>query len=552
MMQPRVMTTMFHLLPVVVILATTTMALGQSAIGRIVDVRGEPIPAALVQVVVDGKTVARSYADGEGIYLIPAMPESGATLRIGARGKASTELQWRGHRTPRVRNATLRDAGKLHGRVTEQTGQPIAGVDVIAVFGNDSLRTQTDGSGDYILDPVPLGRLSVHVWSGERTTQQDLLVTSDTECLLKMPKHQGTKRHVRIRGLPSDYGDGFLSVTSPNLALMPDGGRVPLGADGTAVVHILDMSVVSPRLAGFTTTPRGRLATWGSSSLDFDAKPIGATASNQRITGQLLTTVGKVVRAEQLYFHDQSGLLLATAMVDRGGTFSVELPYLSAGMYRIAMPLDRWEFADSQSTLRDGFSWVPLYASDDSTRLLVQRTRIVNCIVSDSNDTLLPLAEVTIVDPHRPQLTIATTACDRTGHLFAALPEADYELLAVTHDGRLCLGKAEVVDNREELAVTWQTLATGTVTGTVVSSEGLPMPGIEMFVASQEIRNRRSVHAASRQSVRVFTDRHGHFRCRALPPGDYTVVALNTPEIPSTTFAIRADAETNVPITAQN
>ena len=145
MMQPRVMTTMFHLLPVVVILATTTMALGQSAIGRIVDVRGEPIPAALVQVVVDGKTVARSYADGEGIYLIPAMPESGATLRIGARGKASTELQWRGHRTPRVRNATLRDAGKLHGRVTEQTGQPIAGVDVIAVFGNDSLRTKTDG-----------------------------------------------------------------------------------------------------------------------------------------------------------------------------------------------------------------------------------------------------------------------------------------------------------------------------------------------------------------------------------------------------------------------
>ena len=86
--------------------ATTPPDERQSTMGRVVDVLGEPIPAALVEVIVDGRIAQVAHTDGEGIYLIPKMPRDVTHLQISADGKASTLLPWRGVLTPAVQADT--------------------------------------------------------------------------------------------------------------------------------------------------------------------------------------------------------------------------------------------------------------------------------------------------------------------------------------------------------------------------------------------------------------------------------------------------------------
>ena len=206
----------------------------RAAMGRIVDVLGEPIPAATVQVIADGNLVQTTRSDGEGIYLIPRMPTASADLRIGAPSKAWQQLRWQGALTPVVRNVTLLDAARVHGRVTDKDGHPIAGADVIAVFGHDSVRTQTNSDGVYLLDAVAMGQVTINLWSDASPVQAKLHVRRDTECNLQTTDARGSYVQVFIKGLPDSLEDALVEVTTSNLALMPNGGRVPLTPDGLA------------------------------------------------------------------------------------------------------------------------------------------------------------------------------------------------------------------------------------------------------------------------------------------------------------------------------
>lgn len=519
----------------------------QDAIGRVLDVLGDPIPAALVEVLVDGKTVRKTYADGEGVYMIPKLPALGASLRISAKGKASKQLQNRGPRTPKVRNATLLDAGKVHGRVTNANGQPVAGVAVIAVYGKDSLRTRTNASGHYVLDPVPLGRLTVHVRTGESTAQQDIRLRSESTCNLELPKGTGLPRQVRVQGPPAAMQGACVQLISADMALLPRGGRVPLADDGTAIVLINQLTVITPIVPGFVTDPLGRLATNGDSALRFVASRLGEGDGLTELKGKVRTTHNKVVRGQPLYVCDQSGRMLGTTTVDRSGNFKLRIVRPSSGFLRIGVPLDSWELTDDERTLRDGCTWAPIYASDDSIELWLQKTGTVSSAIRDAKGTLLALADVTIADPYLSYHALAHSACDRSGQLRIALPVADYDVLAVTPDGLVCKGHARIRAGGS-VDVEWHTVATGAVTGIVVDSDGQPLPGIELFLAAREISNEHLVHAAERQMARITTDRRGHFRCRGLPPGDWTIVAPGEPDFATTELTIKTNNEISLQI----
>lgn len=543
-----------HLLSGLSVLAFAGIVHAQSAttsvMGRVLDVLGDPIPAALVEVLVDGQVVKKTYADGEGIYWIPKMPENGGAMRISAKGKAATTLPWQGPRTPTVRNATLRDAGVVHGRVTDTKGAPVAGIDVVAIYGKDSVRTRTKVDGTYEIETVPVGKASIHVCGSEKPAHKTVHVSAKSRCDLQVPANKAIRRQVRVKGLPGAFEGAFVSVFNANLVLMKDGGRFPLAPDGTATVVLNDMALVSPVIRGFTLTPSGRFAASGSSVLDFEAKPQGTAKNVTEVFGTLRTTVDRAVPNETLYFYDHGTELLGTVKVDHEGKFRASVRTSPNGEYRIGMPLDEWELHDDLRSVQYGFSWVTSHTTDE-IELFVQKSGQLQCPVRDANGRLLTLADVTIADPEHPYVVFARGACDRTGKFEMALPAETYDMIAVTHDGLVCRGDVQIHPGGKSKEIRWRTVPTSTVEGRLVDADGKAVPGVELFVASREL-NHSGVHAAERQKARIFTDREGRFRCRGLPSGDWTIVALDQPAFGTTEVTLRPGKDVTVEIAPAN
>lgn len=519
--------------------------------GRVLDVLGDPIPAAMVQIVVRGEVVRKTYADGEGIYLITKMPASGGDLRISADGKASTLLKWQGPRTRRVRNTTLRDAGRVVGRVTDSAGQPVAGIDVLAIHGYDSQRARTDAQGNYVIETVPVGHSSIHVGGSDKTTHKSVHIRAETECNLQIPANKAIRRQVRVKGLPGAFEGAFVSVINANLVLLKDGGRFPLAADGTATVVLDDIALVTPVIEGYTLTPSGRLAVAGTTTLDFEAKPTASAKNVTEVHGTLCNGVGRAVANETLYFYDHSSQLLGKVKVDRHGKFRATVQTSRTGEYRIGMPLDKWELVDDMRTLQYGFTWVTAHGTDE-IELIVEPSGTVQCPVRNANGRLLMLADVTIANPRDPHCVLAQSACNRMGHFEIAMPAEHYEVLAVGHDGLVCKGNVHIRAGGKRSEVRWQTVPTGTLAGRLVDKNGKPVPGVQLYVASRELVDIEEVRAAERQKARIFTDREGRFRCRGLPIGDWTIVALDHPGVGTTDVTMRAGKDVNVKIVATN
>jgi len=542
-----------HLLSGLGMLVLAGVASSQTALltGRVLDVLGDPIPAALVQVTVKGQVLRKTYADGEGIYLITKIPEGGGDLRISAKGKASRLLKWQGPRTPPVRNATLRDAGKVVGQVTDAAGQPVADIDVVAIHGEDSQRARTDALGNYVIDTVPVGHSSIHVGGSNSTTHKSVHVRAETECNLQILANNAVRRQVRVTGLPDEFEGAFVSVINANLVLLQDGGRFPLAPDGTAMVVLNDTALVTPVIEGYTLTPSGRLAVAGTTTLAFAAKPAGAAKNVTEISGSLRTSVGRKVPNETLFFYDHSSQLLGKVKVDRHGKFRGSVQTSPTGEYRIGMPLDKWELVDDMRTLQDGFTWVTAHSTNE-IELFVQASGTLKCPVRDAKGRLLMLADVTIANPRDPHCVLVQSACDRMGQFEMALPAEQYEVLAVAHDGLVCKGTVQIRAGGKRSEVRWKTIPTSTVEGRLVDKNGKAVPGVELYVAARELLDMEEVRAAERQKARIFTDRHGRFRCRGLPSGEWTIVALDHPGVDTTSVTLRPGKDVNVRIVAAN
>ena len=284
--------------------------------GRIVDVLGDPVPAAAIELVIDGRVAQRTFADGEGIYQLAA---TAGDLLVHARGKARIRLPWRGPTTARVRNVVLQDAARLTGIVRDHRNRPLANAYVVAAYAEGSRRTRSDGRGRYQFDGVPLTRVIVSALGTSTFAQQTVRLTGSSVCDLRLPIEGIPMRTVQVAGLPAAaVRDAFVDVVTPNMALLPDRGRTSLRADGSAEFMLTSFALVQAHAPGHRLTPRGRLVSGTTDAVRFVAHP--APEPGVRLRGKVRVARGPIPAGEQLVVRDVHGTDLAVATIDDRGS----------------------------------------------------------------------------------------------------------------------------------------------------------------------------------------------------------------------------------------
>ena len=173
----------------------------------------------------------------------------------------------------------------------------------------------------------------------------------------------------------------------------------------------------------------------------------------------------------------------------------------------------------------------------------------MRCSVVADDGTRLEFADIIVADPNEPFRPLVQTYSDRVGACHLPAFGTPYEVLAHDHLGRVCLGHLGGTAARPEIA--WQSIPSGSAGGRLVDAEGMPIAGAELFFADVRIQESRNVRASARQQARVRTDRNGRFRCRGLPAGEWTLVALEGAAIAPQRLSVRAGEETTLQLTAQ-
>lgn len=514
-------------------------------VGRVVDVLGEPVPAARIELVRDDRVAAATATDGEGVYRLGRVPAAGGDLHVSAPGKTRVVLPWRGPTTPRTRHVTLMDGGVLSGTVVDAAGRPLAGATVAVASRVHSQCTTTDAAGRFELGGVPLHRVELRAFCERGAVARSLRLVGDTRCELQLPAASPELRRVTVSGLPAAAIAGAsVQVFCPTLALLPNRGRAPLREDGTAELLLEDWSLVEVVAPGFATEPRGRLARGGGPTLEFRCS-LGdgtAAAAPTRLTGRLRDARGRPVRDAQLTLRNCRGRDIGLAAVDADGRFGAAVEPCPERLYLVGLPLEHGALVDAEMTIDDGLAWVPVRNPEDPIELETQPTWRLECAVRDADGTLLALAPVVIADRDAPFPAFVETCCDHAGRCSVWLPQGHFELLVTGHDGRVCRATVRMPADAQAPAIAWRPVPTGSVRGRLLDERGQPLPGATLLLACEGAQRESRLCASERQIVRVSTDRDGNFRCRGLPAGNWTAVALDERDVPPAKLIVMADA----------
>lgn len=546
-----------HLLPVLS-LALCADALAQAdtghltLVGRVVDVLGEPVPAARIELIREDRVAAATATDGEGIYRLGRVPTAGGDLHVSAPGKTRAVLRWRGPMTPRTRHVTLHDGAVLSGIFVDAAGRPVAGATVAVANRLDALQTTTDAAGRFEFGGVPLSRVELRGCTDQGFVSRSLRLVGDTQCELRLPAAGPELRRVSVTGLPAAAIAGAsVRVFSPTLALLPNQGRAPLRADGTAELILEEWSLVEVVAPGFATEPRGRLARGGGPTLEFCCRHGETEAAETTLTGQLRDSRGRPLRNAQLALRNCRGREIGLAAVGAEGRFRATVEPSFERLYQVGLPLEHGVLIDAEVTVADGCSWVTVRNPDDPIELAADPTWSLEFAVRDGDDTLLALAPVIVANGDAPLLAFAETCCDHAGRCSVSLPAGKFELLAIGHDGRVCRATVTMPADAKAQTIEWHTVPSGSVRGQLLDAQGQPLPGATVLFACEAAQDEDRLRACDRQMVRVVTDRRGQFRCRGLPAGAWTAAALDERDMPPATVNVRAGATVELTLRAR-
>ncbi|HEX5053241.1 MAG TPA: carboxypeptidase-like regulatory domain-containing protein [Planctomycetota bacterium] len=517
--------------------------------GRVVDVLGDPVPVATIELVVAGRVVARTTCDGDGVFHLRASAER-AELRVGAAGKAQLRLPWLGHTSARVRNFTLEDASRLQGRVADAAGAAVAGATVVVVAGDYSAEVTSDAQGTYELAAVPLRRAVVRATKRSSLAERSVRLLADTRCDLTLPARGEGTRVVHVKGLPAEVIPmAHVAIISTEMTRLGNGGRVPLRADGTAEFHPTCTSFVQFSAPGFTAIPDGYLLTGGDAPIEFRVQPSEPTRTT--LSGQVIDNHNRPIGAHLLLAHDRSHRTVGITTIGADGRFEMAVDLAPHAFCRLGLELRDWQIVDETASIADGFSWMQTTAEPDLTLTLVVDPvhGVSSDLKTDSGERLL-FAEVVVADPDAPHRALIETATDRTGRVVLHLPAGDFAALATTTEGLVAQATARIRD-RGESRCEWTIVPTGTIEGRVLTAGGQPLPGVKVFVASTALQDENNARASERQACVVTTDRHGRYRCRGLGAGTWTVVALGEPGIAGASGDVARQKTTSIDLEAR-
>jgi 5-hydroxyisourate hydrolase-like protein (transthyretin family) len=509
--------------------------------GRVLDMRGEPVPAAEVWVTsvedVDAH-IAAGRCDGDGYFKVARVPVRPSwSLRATAPGRSIGAASAR--RADEPVTIVLHDGATLRGTLRNQAGAPVASVQVNAMpnmrtlWGSNALAT-TDADGRFALTAVPLGRVNVSAAiPGEGLWTVTQFVAGDDEVSLARDPRPRTSIRIAIDGLPDPAPPVSMSLLlqGGQFVRMPPAWDHPR-TDAKGRCELTDLPdldyLLRPTWSGLVFTP-GEMnvkAGTGPHVLHFAAKRQGDAALACRAV--LRDVEGKVLPGVRLALRRSNELLLVEATTGDDGTATFACQH-AAGTEVIVHSLDpRWTVDPRQEKAATYIDWrlankqpwtvdpaVPL-----ELRALPACSVTGHVTLPDGRAAAFVRIDAEAEDSGMSRwMNFASTTTDRDGGFRLAglhpLPQA-IRLHVEGHGGSITSEPLAIAEAGKAVSLDLKLSPPATVEGVVRDPQGKPAPGIRVWLRSWDIARRQ---LKSGSVVEVVTDRQGRYRFAGVPPG---------------------------------
>ena len=232
---------------------------------RVLDLRGEPVPLARVQIADPydpGQVLAVTVADGEGFVRVRVPSGAPWMVRVTADGHATCDTK-----VPEAHGAVLRvhDAATVRGVLRTRGGAPVAGAIVRAcTLGravHADLSAATAAGGAFTIAGMPLGpTVVVAAVPGEGLCEARLTLAADAELALAPAQQQTTSLELVVDGLPPAACERAVIRLAPHgwyTHLPPPWQRPRLDAEGRCRLLELPMDdfTLQVHAPGFRFSP---------------------------------------------------------------------------------------------------------------------------------------------------------------------------------------------------------------------------------------------------------------------------------------------------------
>ncbi len=521
--------------------------------GRVFDELGEPVPAATVEVLRDGRRTHRTATDAVGRFLLAGVGEGRLEVVFVAPGKATVRRQHLLVPGRQVVVAELCDAVPLRGRVVDADGEAVDGATVL-LFADGCSEVHSDARGEFEFASARVGTAVLRVFGAHSFTALDVAVHDGAQVVLQLPRTGIASRLVRVHGLPAETASvAHVRVLSVEGLLSPSAGRVALAADGTASVQVLSTSLVELVAPGFVTAPRGALVeNVARTPIELHAVAVAPqNAATTTLRGRTIDEQGRPVGGLAVRVETFDDRIVGRGTVAADGTFRLALDMQANQPCRVSLERGRYYVCNPGARLRGNDCEVTLTRAEEDLVLELERGGAVVAQARTEAGDRPMLRPVHVACADRPWSTFVPTFCDADGRFeLHGLPADEYLLRTSTDAGDVLWATVRVTVGRTVEAVRWRSARGGVVQGRVVDAAGAPVAGMTLRLWQLDRPDPMAATADAWCTVR--TDRLGRYRRAALPSGQWWLGADRGDGIEPVALDVRAGvaATAEVPLAA--
>jgi len=468
-------------------------------------------------------------------------------------------------------------AASVYGRVTDESGQPVAGAEVVGTKDYTWLdggflppETRTDDDGRFRLNGIPIGKFAVRVRAaGFAIREHEGENFSKAKVNLQLSRDPGVIISIRTTGLPPAIdppptvridpmrnGGGFTMPSSLD--------ALPLRKDGTLVIKglpVADEWTVSVSAPGWTFDPiRHRLREPNSKNeVSFKAVEDGSIV----VRGVLRTKDGTPLAGETLEAR-RSGGRRARANTDKDGRFEIAGPLAPGDRFRLLLLGSNYVLRQNKTQQHAGWHdkrYLVTHEAVAAEKLDLQLEATPGAFVSgrlvDTDGRPVPFQYIRMQalrpanwSPRWGNVAYATSRRDGS-FAFPGVHGSDEKLRLYT-TGRLGAGSKQFrlqhgqrLDNLE-----LRIAKAGVVEGILADSNGTPAAGIVVTIRNYDLETGKSTDGSW---TNVLTDWRGRFRFIGVAPGGHRVAIARrwSPGQPSMSdiFGVKPGGVTKINLT---
>ena len=511
--------------------------------GRVVDLRGEGVPAAEVWIGNEDRSelAARATADAEGYFRLTKVPDRSWTVFATNDGLCIGRDYVSG--LAEVAHVEVHDAATIRGTLRDARGEPVAGAVVSASPAGRALtrspRTATtDEGGHFTISKVPLGLAQLTAWvPGQGLAELRHRVDGDAEVALVASTEPTTSFEITVEGLPEqgrpEVSLGWLPYRNGSLTYLPEPFRRPRieGTRWTAQGLPDWQFTVSLYATGYAFQPdevrleQGK----GPHQLAFVATPKGTTSL--RCPARVTDAEGKPVAGVSFVLRRSNGGARAAATSDDEGKLVFDSPLAAGTKVVVYSTTDAWVIDQPKSADLIGShdrrfleDHECLVAPDQELQLRVIPAVSVQGQLRFGDGRPAAFARVTLAEEAANRwprwMTFAYATTDRDGNYRFRRLHHSPDAVRVEVEGAAGTAASEpfAIDQAGAQAVVPPlTLAPpAIVEGTLRDEAGNPIAGMAVWLRDW---NFDTGSQRSGSVTEVITDRQGRYRFLGVPVG---------------------------------